>query len=156
MFTIDGSGTLSTYVNGQLATPTTVISGTLTLDKLGRAQSTYDPAGARSAFQFYNRTLSAGDVQQAYAARDIALTDCDDTDGTKHPASVRYKDADNDGYSDGTLSVQCAQPGTGYYLASSLTATTGDCDDAHALLSPATMRYQDADSDGYGDGGTQQ
>ena len=81
-----------------------------------------------------------------------------------------YKDADNDGYSDGTTQQACTQP-TGYKLASALTATTGDCNDAVAAINPGATEicdgidnncngqidegvritfYRDADNDSYG------
>jgi PKD repeat protein len=98
-------------------------------------------------------------------------TDCNDNDANEHPGQIWYKDADNDGYSDGTNTTACARP-TGYKLASELTATSGDCDDTNAAVNPGateicgnsiddncngqvdegvqTTYYQDNDSDGYG------
>jgi hypothetical protein len=67
--------------------------------------------------------------------------------------STFYRDADDDGYSDGTTTTQCAKP-TGYKLASELTATSGDCDDNNATINPATKWYKDADDDDYSDGTT--
>ena len=46
-----------------------------------------------------------------------------------------FKDFDGDGYSDGTLQFACAQP-PGYFLASALVATSGDCDDANPIVNP--------------------
>jgi hypothetical protein len=46
-----------------------------------------------------------------------------------------YKDADNDGYSDGTSLSQCSQP-AGYKLAIDLIATSGDCNDADGAVHP--------------------
>jgi hypothetical protein len=66
------------------------------------------------------------------------------------PATVWYKDADNDGYSDSTNLTQCIRP-AGYKLSSELKATSGDCNDANAKLNPATVWYKDADNDGYSD-----
>ena len=80
--------------------------------------------------------------------------DCNDGDAAINPATVWYKDADNDGYSDGTTQTACARP-TGYKLSTELTATSGDCNDANAALNPATVWYKDADNDGYSDGTTQ-
>jgi hypothetical protein len=48
---------------------------------------------------------------------------------------VWYKDADNDGYSDGTTLTQCTQP-AGYKPASQLIATSGDCNDNDATVNP--------------------
>jgi hypothetical protein len=82
-----------------------------------------------------------------------------------------YKDADNDGYSDGTTLTQCTRP-VGYKLASELTATSGDCNDNDASIHPGATEvcdgvdnncngqtdegvlityYRDSDSDGLGD-----
>ena len=87
-----------------------------------------------------------------------------------------YKDADGDGYSDGTTQQAATKP-EGYKAASELTATTGDCNDALAAVKPGateicdgidnncdgvidegvkTIFYKDADGDGYSDGTTQQ
>jgi len=55
--------------------------------------------------------------------------DCDDTDADEHPGQTWYKDADNDGHSDGTTdTTSCTRP-AGYKVASELTATSGDCND---------------------------
>ena len=84
-----------------------------------------------------------------------------------------YKDADNDGYSDGSTLVQCSKP-VGYKLAINLLATSGDCNDANANINPGATEqcdgidndcdgqidgevpawYKDADNDGYSDGTT--
>jgi uncharacterized protein YjdB len=60
-------------------------------------------------------------------------TDCDDTRSSINPNTVWYKDADNDGYSDGTTVTQCLQP-LGYRLESELVATSGDCNDSDAAI----------------------
>jgi len=58
-----------------------------------------------------------------------------------------YKDADNDGYSNGTTLVQCSQP-AGYKPAGSLSSTTGDCDDGNPAIHPsATELCDDIDND---------
>jgi hypothetical protein len=74
--------------------------------------------------------------------------DCDDNNSAI-TFILWYLDADGDGYGTGVFLNQCAQP-LGYYQASSLTATTGDCDDSNAALNPGTLWYQDADGDTYG------
>ncbi len=48
------------------------------------------------------------------------------------PLVTYYKDADNDGYSDGTTQITCTGAPANYKLASALTATSGDCDDSNA------------------------
>jgi hypothetical protein len=78
--------------------------------------------------------------------------DCNDNDANEHPGQTWYKDADNDGYSDGTTNTtSCARP-TGYKLATELTATSGDCNDADANDHPGQTWYKDADNDLYSDG----
>ncbi len=52
--------------------------------------------------------------------------------------SLWYKDADDDFYSDGITTSGCTQP-AGYYPASSLLATSGDCDDANPAIHPGAM-----------------
>ena len=75
--------------------------------------------------------------------------DCNDANAAVNPASIWYKDADNDSYSDGATKVQCSQP-TGYRLASELTALNGDCNDNDAGVHTPIRYYVDADKDGYG------
>ncbi len=83
-----------------------------------------------------------------------------------------YKDADNDGYSDGTTLSQCTRP-IGYKLLSELLGTESDCDDADFAIKPGALEictngidedcdgnidtdcdlfiwYRDADGDGFG------
>ena len=61
-----------------------------------------------------------------------ALADCNDGDPNEKPGQTWYKDADNDGYSDGiTDATSCMRP-QGYKLASELIALSGDCDDNDA------------------------
>ena len=84
-------------------------------------------------------------------------SDCDDNDATIHPGATEtcgdgidqncdgsdltcetttyYKDADADGYSDGTTQEDIAQP-DGYYETDDLIATWGDCDDSNAAVNP--------------------
>ena len=88
--------------------------------------------------------------------------------------STWYKDYDDDGYSDGTSYTGTGEPPSGYYLASELIATSGDCDDGDAAINPDAEEicdgkdndcdgqidvgigpfwYFDADDDGYGNQG---
>jgi len=103
-----------------------------------------------------------------YVANDA---DCDDADALEKPGQVWYKDADGDDYSDGTTLTQCLRP-TNYFAENELIATSGDCNDAVATISPAALEtcdgidnncdgmtdegalttyYQDLDGDGFGD-----
>jgi hypothetical protein len=97
--------------------------------------------------------------------------DCIDSDATRNPDTRWYKDADQDGYSDGTEVTGC-DPIPDYYAAISLFETDGDCDDTEYNLNPGktetcdgidnncdgqidegllTLFYLDTDGDGYGD-----
>ena len=58
--------------------------------------------------------------------------------------STWYKDADGDGYSDGTTLLAAERP-TGYYRSSELTAMTGDCDDSDDTAHPGGT---EVDADG--------
>jgi len=54
-----------------------------------------------------------------------------------------YRDQDGDGYSDGTSQTREGDAPTGYYLASALTATSGDCDDGNAAVHPGVSELCD-------------
>jgi len=78
-------------------------------------------------------------------------TDCDDTDVNEHPNQTWYSDGDGDGYSNGTTNTaSCTRP-PNYYIASELTATTGDCDDVDSDEHPGQTWYHDSDGDTFGD-----
>ncbi|RXK59685.1 T9SS type A sorting domain-containing protein [Lacibacter luteus] len=83
----------------------------------------------------------------------IAVTgDCNDNNAILNPNTLWYKDADNDGYTDFTTQRSCLRP-TNYKLYTELTSTfASDCNDANAIINPATKWYKDADNDGYSDG----
>ena len=85
----------------------------------------------------------------------LLADDCDDNDGAVHAVQTWYKDADGDGYSDGTSVSQCNRP-AGYKTAGELTATAGDCDDSDAGVTVAATWYRDSDADGFGDAGDTQ
>jgi hypothetical protein len=74
--------------------------------------------------------------------------DCNDNDAAINPATIWYKDADNDGYSDALYIGQpsCTSPGTGFKLT---VKGGGDCNDNDATINPATIWILDADADGY-------
>ncbi len=66
-----------------------------------------------------------------YAVSEVTAIsgDCDDHDAHEHPGQIWYRDADNDGYSNGeTNASSCTRP-VGYRVASELTETYGDCKD---------------------------
>ena len=91
-------------------------------------------------------------------------TDCDDSSAGIHPGAteicgddidqncdgsdltcettVYFKDADQDGYSDGTTLEDSVQP-DGYYEADDLIATSGDCDDSNAAVNPEAAEVCD-------------
>ena len=98
-------------------------------------------------------------------------TDCDDSDEDEFPGQTWYEDVDADGYGSGATQTACERP-INYYLASELTATSGDCNDTVGAINPAatevcdgvdnncvggidegvqTTYYADTDGDGYGD-----
>ena len=64
-----------------------------------------------------------------------------------------YKDADDDGYTDGNTIFDCPQPG--YKLQSELASTfLTDCDDNDPHAFPGQTWYKDADNDNYSNGTT--
>jgi hypothetical protein len=77
--------------------------------------------------------------------------DCNDSDPATYARTLWYKDADGDGFSDGTSALLCEQP-QGYIRSSDALAASGDCSDEDAAINPATAWYKDVDGDGYSDG----
>ena len=73
-----------------------------------------------------------------------ADNDCDDTDPDEFPGQIRYKDADGDGYSDGTTQTQCEDPGATYYTGGALSGLTGDCDDTNNAMYTGNTEICDA------------
>ena len=89
-----------------------------------------------------------------------------------HPTpGAWYKDADGDGYSDGSFQMALTQPGADYYLSTDLAGVSGDCDDGDPEINPQAAEvcdeidndcdgaaddgvtatyYRDMDGDGYG------
>lgn len=80
-------------------------------------------------------------------------SDCNDANANEHPGQTWYRDADNDGYSDGTMQIQCGRPAS-HKLASELSAASVDCDDNNPNIHTAVTYYRDADGDGFGDPNT--
>lgn len=59
----------------------------------------------------YDHALNSGEIKDIYLSTSQRATgDCLDSSGVYHPLTKRYKDADNDGYSDGTMIEQCSTP----------------------------------------------
>lgn len=91
-------------------------------------------------------TESQGDCNDNDAAIHPGATEiCGDgkdnnCDGTIDEGCVQnetwYKDVDGDNYSDGTSLKSINRPNGNYYLASELTATSGDCDDNDNSINP--------------------
>jgi hypothetical protein len=65
--TVDNSNVLTVYNNGVACTPTSIITGSIDFQVLGRAQSGFIPETI-SVFQLYNRALSQAEVLQNYNA----------------------------------------------------------------------------------------
>ncbi|WP_276530872.1 putative metal-binding motif-containing protein, partial [Aestuariivivens sediminis] len=107
---------------------------------------------------------------QAVSGKVTNNLDCDDTDANEYPGQVWYADVDGDGYGSGSSQTTCERP-LNHYIASELTATTGDCNDNDAAIHPGatevcdgidnncngqtdegvkTTYYADSDGDGYG------
>ena len=53
--------------------------------------------------------------------------------------TIWYKDADGDGYSDGTTQISVDRPNSDYYEALELTAISGDCNDNDANIHPGEV-----------------
>lgn len=68
------------------------------------------------------------------------------------PTDTWYKDADDDGFTDGTTIASCVQPGPEYKLLSELVSLVSDCDDSDANEHPGQTWYKDADGDNHSDG----
>ena len=65
--------------------------------------------------------------------------DCDDADANEHPDQTWYKDADNDGYSDGTIDTASCERPFGYKVTGELTATSVDCNDNNPAINPGAF-----------------
>ncbi|MDM8551780.1 MopE-related protein [Desulfobacterales bacterium HSG2] len=109
-------------------------------------------------------------------AAEISCDDIDqDCDGSDSCLTSWYKDSDGDGYSDGTSQSSPTRPGSDYYKASDVKATSGDCNDEDVRVHPGAAEiscdeidqdcdgsdscyptwYRDFDGDGYPDGTVQ-
>ncbi len=111
----------------------------------------WPPTGYKLPYQLID---IKGDCNDGNAAINPGATEiCDgvdnDCDGSIDDGVLItwYKDADNDGFSDGASLTQCAQP-TGYKLAANLTAISSDCKDDDATIHPnATEMCDGKDND---------
>ena len=65
-----------------------------------------------------------------------------------------YKDADGDGYSDGTTQKSETRPSSIYYKASELTSTSGDCNDNDSSIHPGAKEVCSDSKDNNCDGKT--
>ncbi|MGE5106342.1 MAG: hypothetical protein ACM3H8_02265, partial [Sphingobacteriales bacterium] len=76
--------------------------------------------------------------------------DCDDNNAAINPNTIWYKDADGDGFTDGTNVPGCTRPDSYYKLGSELRSLTDiDCDDNDRYARPDQKWYSDPDNDGY-------
>jgi len=132
--------------------PQIVIAGTPYIELGATALDTLD--GDLSAAIVVNAdavdTMVAGDYSVTYDVTDVTGNEAETVTRTVRvespppPQSTWYKDSDADGYADGTTLRAVERP-VGYYLASELTATTGDCDDTNPAIHPEGV---DIDADG--------
>ncbi|OEU81267.1 MAG: hypothetical protein BA865_06000 [Desulfobacterales bacterium S5133MH4] len=67
-------------------------------------------------------------------------------------SSAWYKDEDGDGFSDGTKEIATDRPNSGYYGASKLISTSGDCDDNDNSVHPGATEICDDGKDNDCDG----
>lgn len=170
-YTFEGNGqmvTINTCNNTNFDTKLYVFSGSCS--SLTCVTGNDDACGTRSQVSFMANTgttyyIIVGGFGSATGNFELSLS---------HPVTQTfYKDADGDGYSDGTTLDDCVPP-VDYYLASQLIATNGDCDDNDPLVNPGateicngiddncdgniddvlTTYYADQDSDGFGDPNT--
>ncbi|TAD84982.1 MAG: T9SS C-terminal target domain-containing protein [Bacteroidetes bacterium] len=85
--------------------------------------------------------------------------DCDGSVDEGVTSTTWYKDADGDGFTDGTTTMACVRP-VGYKMQSELRKCGGertlvapapctDCNDSDPNVNPNVKWYQDADNDGY-------
>ncbi|MCH6198746.1 Ig-like domain-containing protein [Aquiflexum sp. LQ15W] len=95
----------------------------------------------------FSTTFTPGKLASELAGLTL---DCDDNNASVSPGTVWYKDADNDGFSDGTSQQSCFQP-SGYKRVGTV-ATGGDCDDSDETINPNTRWYPDFDNDDYSTG----
>ena len=77
--------------------------------------------------------------------------DCNDNDPNQFKGQLWYKDADNDGYSEGSHYIGC-KDSLGFKPAYALKALSGDCNDNNANEYPNLKWFKDTDGDGYTDG----
>jgi hypothetical protein len=81
----------------------------------------------RIAFRFISNATSCSACDPPFNVDDILVKSA--------TCPTYYYDVDDDGYGTGASIAQCTRPTNGY-LASELTATTGDCDDGNGSIHP--------------------
>jgi len=101
-------------------------------------------------------TIEACVRQDGYIAEaELSSTtdfDCDDQNPVLHPATIWYRDADGDLFSDGGTLIACVRP-VGYALPSELLGLDGDVDDGDGEVTPTDIPwYRDEDEDKYSTG----
>jgi hypothetical protein len=65
--TVDNSNVLTIYNNGRACTPTSIVTGSIDFQQIGRAQGGFLPETI-SIFQLYNRALTQAEITQNYNA----------------------------------------------------------------------------------------
>jgi hypothetical protein len=75
-------------------------------------------------------------------------TDCNDLDSLEFPDQVWYTDADQDGFGNGIITIQCERPVHGF-VQSELQAISGDCDDNQAFIYPGYRFFTFSENPGY-------
>lgn len=139
-----------------------------------------EPTGHGSVEGYVSNNLDCNDQTMAInpAANEVCNTVDDNCDGQvdEGEQSLFYKDADSDGYSDGTIEKNCSPPDMpppGFKAPKDLIMFSGDCEDENAAMHPGAVEvcnginddcdmeldeglgdayYRDEDLDGYSDG----
>ncbi|MBI1920576.1 MAG: putative Ig domain-containing protein [Geobacter sp.] len=125
---IDGS---DTYV-GTISVPALAVGASATVSGTFAApmitSGVYYVGGIADA---NNSVAESGETNNVLAGNQIGI-------GMVNPPLVWFKDADADGYSDGTTITQWSRP-AGYKTVSELAATSGDCNDNNASIHPGAV-----------------
>lgn len=168
---LDGNlKTIAAWAAGQASVPAVFPDATSVPVKIGSLQGYgryFD--GKIDDVRIYNRALSATEVNQLYTMTDkVQSGECNDANAAIHPLATEvcdevdndcddeidenvqtsyYRDADTDSYGNPAISTgACETAPAGY------TGDNTDCDDTDGRKHPATLRYIDADTDGFSSG----